>query len=254
VNLVLENGEEVVHKRFRSLDSYVRERNLLLAFGHANIIKPIRVDDDSNTIVFEYMPNGDLLKLIMRRKLPVEVVSYVFHEIVKAVEYIHSRGVAHHDLKLANILIGKEFNVQLLDFEHAEQFMTQESNSVSPAKLVKGTAGYMAPEIWEKKPYDGQAADMFALGVILFTLYTGARPFNYARGDDDNYYYLQKDTGSFLKLYLPVRKDTDPLFADLIGKLLEHEPSKRMTMPELKAHLFMQIMQNPLGSLYKAGV
>jgi serine/threonine protein kinase len=89
--------------------------------------------------------------------------------------YLHSQGFAHRDLKPENILLDKNFDVKLVDFGFACPLEGRDGTGFS--RSVIGTPGYMAPEILDKQPYQGQVVDLFACGVILFIMLTQHPPF-----------------------------------------------------------------------------
>ena len=80
------------------------------------------------------------------------------------------KNVTHRDLKLENILVNANMDIKLTDFG----FATYSADQLS---AYGGTASYMAPEVHERKKYDGNASDVFSLGVILFLLVIGNFPF-----------------------------------------------------------------------------
>jgi serine/threonine protein kinase len=84
--------------------------------------------------------------------------------------YLHSNGVCHRDLKLDNILLDSEYNCKIIDFGFATELKGKDSSGFNNSFI--GTASYMAPEILYGHKYQGHVADLFALGVILFNLYT----------------------------------------------------------------------------------
>jgi len=103
----------------------------------------------------------------------------IFKQVLQAVHHIHSHEVAHLDLKLENIFIGDDYQVKVADLDLS-----------SPIKMREGFVGtpnYMPPEMWEEKFYRGDDVDVFALGVILFSLLTGTSPFYKADKDDPLY-------------------------------------------------------------------
>jgi serine/threonine protein kinase len=105
-----------------------------------------------------------------------DIARYYFHQMLSVVEYLHcDQKIVHRDFKLENILIDSQFNLKVCDFTLAKTFA--EGSSVGVFYTRVGTEKYMAPEILEGKPYKGNTTDIFALGVILFVLVTGAMPF-----------------------------------------------------------------------------
>jgi serine/threonine protein kinase len=85
---------------------------------------------------------------------------------------LHENNIAHRDLKLDNILIDENNRIKLIDFGFSVF-----ANSEHKLQLFCGTPHYMDPDIVKKKDYNGQAADVWALGVILFIILTGKLPF-----------------------------------------------------------------------------
>ena len=92
-----------------------------------------------------------------------------------AVDYIHTRGLCHRDLKLENILVDDQFNLRLIDFGMSKRLDNLLNENLPNPK--EGTKLYMAPEIdREESVQDGTKSDVFALGCILFTMYFYAYP------------------------------------------------------------------------------
>ena len=87
---------------------------------------------------------------------------------------MHQEGVYHRDIKPANILLDKNFNLKICDFGHAT------TDNGFCTDWFGGTLGFMSPEIEQRMPHKADAADLFALGVTLFTIYVGWPPFERA--------------------------------------------------------------------------
>ena len=103
---------------------------------------------------------------------------------------MHNEGIAHRDIKPENILIDKTLNIKIADFGLAI------NKNISRSTDFVGTKVYMAPEIIERKPYDGVKADIFSVGVVLFAIVNAFMPFKNAKLSDKNYKMLvrgQKD-------------------------------------------------------------
>lgn len=107
-------------------------------------------------------------------RLPEEECRTIFRQVVSAVAYLHERDIVHRDLKLDNVLVDPSdgHRVKIIDFGFSIKASPEQKLS-----LYCGTPHYMDPDISRKKDYNGQAADVWALGVILFILVTGKLPF-----------------------------------------------------------------------------
>ena len=97
----------------------------------------------------------------------------IFKQIVSAIAYLHSKKIAHRDIKLENILINKHKQIKLIDFGFA---LKLEKGGTSNQHL--GTPAYLAPEIIKKTNYDPLKSDIWTLGILLFILMNGCKPFS----------------------------------------------------------------------------
>ena len=158
-----------------------REIYILAGMEHPNIMRLFEVLDNSLRchLVMEYC-NGKNLHQFIRSKKPKKHITEaeakpIFRQIVSAVAYMHDLGLVHRDLKLENILIN-DFaglnEIKLIDFGFATN--CQEGHKLS---MFCGTPCYMDPDLVNHRKYNGQAVDIWALGVILYLLITGGVPF-----------------------------------------------------------------------------
>src|SRR5205085_10844623 len=124
-------------------------------------------------IVMEYVPGKSLQKMLAeQRKLPLNVGLQLALELAEALDYAHTQGVVHRDMKPANILVTEDGHAKIADFGIAKLNLAQ----LTVNGHVMGTPAYMAPEQLEGEKVDGRA-DLFSLGVILYAMLTGHRPF-----------------------------------------------------------------------------
>ena len=166
-------GETLV-KRF------LAEARVLGRLDHPNIVRVYNVDEDQGTvyIAMEFLEGEGLNDLAKRKRLSPGEIADLGAKIAEALGYAHSKGVVHRDVKPGNILVRSDGKPKITDFgiarieDTAEHLRTQ-------AGEVLGTPAYMSPEQVLSEPVDGRS-DIFSLGIILYELCAGERPF---RGD-----------------------------------------------------------------------
>ncbi|PPQ96589.1 hypothetical protein CVT26_006326 [Gymnopilus dilepis] len=219
-------ADEVEH----NLLAVEREIVVMKLIDHPNIMKLYDVWETSSSLylILEYVQGGELFEYLCDKGRPPisEVVSY-FQQIICAVAHCHRYNIAHRDLKLENILIDQEFNIKIADFGMA----TWQDDS--QGKLLRTSCGsphYAAPEVITGQPYNGSASDIWSCGIILFALLAAKLPFD----DDDCPTLLQKITLG--KFEMP--GDIDPRAQDLLSRMLDVDPNRRITMPEIMRHPF----------------
>lgn len=134
------------------------------------------VTDAHLAIVMDYAADGEMFSVVKEQGIASEDhARRVFQELVLAVDYIHSKGVCHRDLKLENILLHKG-RVKVCDFGHSK-------NKLKSAPHSKvGTPNYMAPEVFSGEQYSGELADAWSCGVFLYVMLFKCYPFE----DPDN--------------------------------------------------------------------
>ena len=133
----------------------------------------------------EYVAGTTLRALTRPAGLPVRDAIEFGIQIADALEHAHQRGIVHRDLKSANIVVSAERRVKVLDFGLARHFMHDDDEdtglSLTDTDAMVGTAAYMSPERFRRQPA-GPAADVWALGVVLYEMVTGRLPFSGASG------------------------------------------------------------------------
>ena len=216
---------------YGKLDNIYDEINIHSKLYHQNIIKLYNVYEDEETIniIMEYAKEGNLYHLIKKEKNGFsEQKSYEFFiQIINAVYYLHSNNIIHRDIKPENILIGDDNKLKLCDFGWAKE-LTLENRST-----FCGTMEYMAPEIVGSDNYD-YSVDIWSLGILLYELLFGHSPFN-ADSNKNIIFNIKKHELN----YDNENKKISNSCKDLIERLLNENPQKRLRIKDILEHPFI---------------
>ena len=161
------------------LKRFMREQRMLSKLRHPNVVKIYSggVTEDSAYIAMEYFPGGDLRKRI-NAGIPEGRALEYFRGIAKGLGAAHEVGIVHRDIKPANILIRKDDTLAIADFGISKSLGA--STAITVVGFVMGTPFYISPEQIDGEPATA-CSDLYSLGVILFELLTGERPYPQTR-------------------------------------------------------------------------
>jgi len=168
-------GNQTITERFR------REARILMDFRNDYIVdvQDHFVQGRSHYIVMEFVDGLSVKDLLdEQRYLDNQTAAYITLYTLKALQYSHKKGVVHRDIKPGNILLSKSGEIKLADFGIAA---TRASDSGEEALTTDGTTlgtpAYMAPEQFENSRTVDYRADLYSLGVMMYEMLTGLRPF-----------------------------------------------------------------------------
>eukprot|EP00331_Platyophrya_macrostoma_P004392 CAMPEP_0176425456 /NCGR_PEP_ID=MMETSP0127-20121128/11398_1 /TAXON_ID=938130 /ORGANISM="Platyophrya macrostoma, Strain WH" /LENGTH=337 /DNA_ID=CAMNT_0017806617 /DNA_START=31 /DNA_END=1044 /DNA_ORIENTATION=+ len=219
-------------------------KNLL---GCIDIIRNAKLDfrdyhEEYNLFVLPYLANGDLLDYLQKSYMEERVARYYFEHMIDAVEYMHSQGLAHRDLKTENFLLNDDFELVLTDFGHS----VRHSDFLGPKLFGDYNAitspGICPPEYYNGPGYRATEMDVFALGKMLLILVTGFNPFKNAKGTDSNFSLILK--GEWNKFWLIIQgwikkkwvkaEELTPEFKKLVESLLNPNPQLRPSIQQIR--------------------
>jgi len=157
-----------------SEEQFLREAQTIGRLSHSSIAQLYDVNTDANGadfLVMEYVSGKSLEQLLAHSPIPFAKAAVWAADIASALSYAHRAGIIHGDVKPGNIRVTEDGNVKLVDFGVA-RFASQ----VSRSDRVLGTPAYLSPEQIEGPTQDGRS-DLFSLGIVLYEMITGVRPF-----------------------------------------------------------------------------
>ncbi|KAL2916455.1 hypothetical protein HK105_203888 [Polyrhizophydium stewartii] len=166
-------------------------------------------------------PSMDLFECIEQfDRIPESTARFIFRQVAEAVRYLHSRGVVHRDIKDENIVIDDKFHVKLIDFGSAA---IEPDDPTHLFDRFQGTIQYASPEILRGEKYRGRPTDIWALGILLYTILYGEVPFASSE---------QAKTLGFKHPRFPSSTEC----MNLLAWMLQKHASKRPTAEQILRH------------------
>ena len=203
-----------------------REIEILKRINHNNIAKLYDViTTDKQILILQELVIGISLREYYNNEIRNQkgisehksnIFKKIFKQIFDAMNYIHKKNIAHRDIKLENILMTKNYEIKIIDFGFG---MYNPENKLQ--NFFCGTPNYMAPEIAFKRPYNGQKADLWSLGVLVYKLFCADFPF---KGKNEKELYKSIERGKFR-----VANYTPEYVKKIIVGMIVLNPNKRMS-------------------------
>ena len=227
--------------RVGMIDQIKREISIMRLVRHPYIVQLHEVMASKSKIYFamEYVRGGELFARVAKGRLKEDAARKYFQQLIGAVDFCHSRDVYHRDLKPENLLVDEHGNLKVSDFGLSALKECQKQDGL--LHTTCGTPAYVAPEIINKKGYDGEKADIWSCGVILFVLLAGYLPFQ-----DSN----------LMEMYRKISKGDvrhPQWFSSdarkILSRLLDPNPNTRITMDKLIEHPWFKKGYKPAVTL-----
>ena len=222
---------EMAHDPER-LARFRREAKALAQLDHPNIVTIHSVEecDGVHFLTMQLVEGQPLDRLIPASGLPIEQIVEIASALGDALAAAHEKGIVHRDLKPANVMVSNEGRVKVLDFGLAKDVRaanpgdaTLTSASQTQVGVVMGTPAYMSPEQTSGRPLDNRT-DIFSLGVVLYEMATGRRPFD-GNSSAELVSAILRDTAPSVT---DVRPDLPSDLARIIRRCLEKDPRHRV--------------------------
>ncbi|KAK6467539.1 death-associated protein kinase 3-like [Huso huso] len=227
-------------RRGVSREEIEREVNILREIQHPNIITLHDIFENKTDVILilELVSGGELFDFLAEKEsLTEEEATQFLKQILDGVHYLHSKSIAHFDLKPENImLLDKNVpspRIKLIDFGIAHQI-----TAGNEFKNIFGTPEFVAPEIVNYEPL-GLEADMWSIGVITYILLSGASPF-LGETKQETLTNISAVNYDFDEEYFV---HTSELAKDFIRRLLVKDPKKRMTIEDSLQHPWIKVIK-----------
>lgn len=158
---------------------------------------------------------------------------YFMNQLIDVLMYLKEKNICHRDIKLENIILTDDLELKLIDFGFAT---TQEAREVKGSYV--GTNTYMAPQVRNKSGYNGNAADVFSVGVLMFIMACGTFPFLQGMINDQYYKYIF--AGRYNDYFNKVQANQYSVeFKDLFLRMVSYDEQSRISLEEIKSHPWM---------------
>jgi serine/threonine protein kinase len=221
VKVLLREGEE---------DRFQREAERLAGLSHPNVVSFLEVGhhEGRDFLVMEYLEMGDLTTYIKNHSV-VQILR-LFSQICDGLAHLHDRGIVHRDIKPANILVNRAGRPKITDLGVARH--VERNTRLTQAGTILGTYSYLAPEQILSSTV-GPRADIYSLGICLFTSLTGRKPF-----EADNEFKMLKahleETPPSIREFLPEAPESlDALVQQMLAKDEEDRPRSARAVADM---------------------
>jgi eukaryotic-like serine/threonine-protein kinase len=237
--------DRVVNEEF--VLRFFKEAKFIGRLSHPNIVTVYDVGRDHGTIyiAMEYLQGQPLNEVIRSGRLSVEKTMDIALQVSSALGYAHDKGIVHRDIKPSNIILTDEGSVKLTDFGIARAD-DQNAAQQTQTGVILGTPFYMSPEQVMGRRVDGRS-DLFSLGVILYELIVGRKPF---KGDHFTAIF-RAITEDIPVAPLHIDASIPQSISDLIIKTLSKNPDERFQTGQEMSHALktcLQVKEFPLRS------
>lgn len=208
------------------LESTMNEIKVLKSISHPHIVKfqewfeMKNEEEEYIVIIMEYCENGDLLTYATNQKTCNKtLLKTIVIEFLEAVQYLHHKGISHGDIKPENVLLDSNFSPKLCDFGFCN------TNLIADDDSKNGTLYYSAPELFMEGDYNTLKADIYAIGITLYSL--EALRFPFKDGSDE---FIMKQ---IIQNKLSISNDLDNQLRQLVIRCTDLNPASRPNISDI---------------------
>ncbi|KAH0795986.1 CAMK family protein kinase [Histomonas meleagridis] len=216
------------------MSQFENEVRILQQIQHDGVVKLYGLYKDSSFyyLIMELCPNGELFDYIVQNQRLSELeTKYYLRQMLEALQYIHSIGIVHRDIKPENLLIDAYGKIKISDFG-LSRFVDSKGLADTPC----GSICYASPECIRGKVYDGRKSDIWSVGVVTYAMLTGVLPWTKSNQTQLIEQIMNAD------FVVPQFVSEDA--RNLIIRLLDPDPDKRITISQALQHNFITSAPN----------
>ncbi|GAM82152.1 hypothetical protein ANO11243_001310 [Dothideomycetidae sp. 11243] len=220
---------------------FITELQIHSKLSHPNIVTFHRAFSftENTYVVLELCSSGSLADMLKRRKcVTMPEIRRFMIQVCGAVKYLHARNIVHRDLKTGNLFLDEHMNIKVGDFGLAALLVSGKDMDAKRRTTMCGTPNYLAPEILEKGKGHNEKVDLWAIGIISYTLAVGKAPFH-AASKEEIYKKLKAGEYSWPELS-SITNDISADLRDLVSSLLVPE-ELRPCPDQIVSHPFFKI-------------
>ena len=209
-----------------------REIEIMKKVNHYNIARLYQIVENKFTIylIQEHIQGKEFMEYLTKNGKLSEIEACKFyHQMISALEYIHQCGIAHRDFKPENILLTNNNLLKIIDFGLGNFYKNNQL-----LKTSCGSPCYCPPEMIKEESYNGALSDIWSSGIILYLMLCGNLPFYHEQND---IMFKKILSGKF-----DLPKHLSSNAKDILKKILEVDPKKRMKFEEIKSHPWFNII------------
>ena len=250
-----EKGEKI-NMREINHSKKLKNKNVVDFYGASTLI-----ENKLDYMVMEYAKYGNLrdfqLKILKRTIFSECFLSFIVSQILNGLNYIHKCKIVHFDIKPQNIIIDDYLNMKIIDFSISISYKNVKSNKIRLP--FRGTNFYMAPEVINMETIDVNdlnKIDLYSLGVLIYNLAFGCYPYDLKSEDSKDYNTIYEKIKTRELSLDNNNGNYSRYFIDFLGKLLEKDINKRISIYEALNHHWIkgaEILYDEKEKLYNAG-
>jgi eukaryotic-like serine/threonine-protein kinase len=229
-------------------DRFLREIKVLAGLHHPNIaeLRTALMLDNQLVMIMEFVDGQSLAARVQQGAIPYGQALGYTEQVLSALSYAHKQRIIHRDIKPANMMLTPDGVVKLMDFGIARH---GDEGGLTLTNTTLGSLSYMSPEQVKGDPTDGRS-DLYSLGVSLYELVTGQRPFQ----ADTAFSIMQAHLQTAPKPPIELRPDLPPAISQLILMAVAKDPAHRFQSADAFATAIRSVAPNVEGTVATAPV